>query len=1076
MRKQLQLLIALLLALPIGMLAQGTTWESATEIGSGGSGTATLDDKQGEAWFKIEVPQDGKVTFTQTLSGDLKMYNVNFCWWNAAAAWGRGSIENRTSMGYYPESGRTMEVTDVGQGTYYVQVVRNGGSGTCKLDYKFTASSYVNDEEPNDENGQGTTLANGQTVQGHLGYLDGKNYRDVDDWYKIEVPQDGCVDLTYECEEAYDLELYKIYFCWWNAGGAWGRGTYDERAGTGYYVKNGTLTITDVGAGTYYIHLSRNKGHGGYKLKYVFTPCNYNNDEEPNDEVGQGTTLVNGQTVQGHLGYQDGNGYLDKVDCYKIEVPEEGRVDLVYDCDQAYDLELYKIYFRWWDSAASWGKGGYTERAGTGYYVKNDTLTITDVAAGTYYFELSRNKGHGGYKLKYIFTPCSHKNDAEPNNEAGQGITLANGQTVQGRLGFVDSNGIRDVADWYNIEVTRDGRVDLIYDCDQTYNLELYRVDFCWYRESDGGYPVRANTGYYVRNDTLTITDVGVGTYFIKLNRNNGHGGYKLKYVFTPCNHQNDPEPNDVAGQGSEIAVGQAVQGHLGYLDGNDHRDTNDWYKVVVPRDGRVQIIYNCDQTNKLELYRVDFCWYRESDSSYPVRANSGYYVRNDTLTINDVAAGTYYVHLNRNNGHGGYILKYVFTPNQYRPDIEPNNEYTEVKQTLGVDKYLTGHLGYLDDQDVRDANDWFLLDTNSSTASLTVTVAAEPASTLEFYRVNIVMLKDGKTSTVANSSYYVHDPVTLTVKEVDSDAAYYVHLSRNKGHGGYTVVYGTAEHPQPNDPTPEVEDVTLTDPNGNIYTSNPETGETKLEVVKPSDTGEIYICLFPADTHVKWVIINKGAFDGVGNVKDVTVGQTTPPDFEDPNELANHNPQGGTLHVPAGTSEVYRNHPVWGQFGKIVEEGQDPQPGENADEFTLWYLLDIGGTVSYKLSEKPQVRLLGAETTVTSSQGVATFQTKDIWKFTLTVGTSSDPVGIEETFAPVQPEAQPSISRDGNDALVFSGCRPGEPVVVYTTGGRLVSQYRIGDDGSLTLSLSSLGQGLYIVKAGSANIKIMKK
>ena len=251
MRKQLQLLIVLLLALPIGMLAQGTTWETATEIGSGGSGTATLDDKQGEAWFKIEVPQDGKVTFTQTLSGDLKMYNVNFCWWNAAAAWGRGSIENRTSMGYYPESGRTMEVTDVGQGTYYVQVVRNGGSGTCKLDYKFTASSYVNDEEPNDENGQGTTLANGQTVQGHLGYLDGKDYRDVDDWYKIEVPQDGCVDLTYECEEAYNLELYKIYFCWWNAGGAWGRGTYDERAGTGYYVKNGTLTITDVGAGTY---------------------------------------------------------------------------------------------------------------------------------------------------------------------------------------------------------------------------------------------------------------------------------------------------------------------------------------------------------------------------------------------------------------------------------------------------------------------------------------------------------------------------------------------------------------------------------------------------------------------------------------------------------------------------------------------------------------------------------------------------------------------------------------------------------------------------------------------------------
>ena len=210
----------------------------------------------------------------------------------------------------------------------------------------------------------------------------------------------------------------------------------------------------------------------------------------------------------------------------------------------------------------------------------------------------------------------------------------------------------------------------------------------------------------------------------------------------------------------------------------------------------------------------------------------------------------------------------------------------------------------------------------------------------------------------------------------------------------------------------------------------------------------------------------------------------TTPPVCDKSNVFNNVDKEACKLYVLEGCVAAYKAADVWKEFFAVdvTEDYQekpdtpdDPDPqGETVDEFTLWYTLDIGGTVGYKLSEKPQVRLLGEETTVTSSRGVATFLTKDIWKFTLSVG-SSDPVGIEETFAPVQTEAQPSISRE-SDALVFSGCRPGEPVVVYTTGGRLVSQYRIGDDGSLTLSLSSLGQGLYIVKAGSANIKIMKK
>ena len=243
--------------------------------------------------------------------------------------------------------------------------------------------------------------------------------------------------------------------------------------------------------------------------------------------------------------------------------------------------------------------------------------------------------------------------------------------------------------------------------------------------------------------------------------------------------------------------------------------------------------------------------------------------------------------------------------------------------------------------------------------------------------------------------------------------------------------------------------------------------------------------------------------YNGCEALKQINSYRQAPPTCEHSNVFNNVDKQTCKLNVPSAGLAAYKAADVWKEFfnvdttGEYVDDdpdtdipdpepinpdegdpdpGTDPHPGGDAiDEFTLWYTLDIGGTVAYKLSEKPQVRLLGAETTVTSSRGVMTFETQKIWKFTLTASSADPSVGIEEAVAPVQPESEGSVSRSA-DALVFSGCRAGEPVGVYTTGGRLVSQHRIGSDGTLELSLGSLRPGLYIVKAGSVNIKFMKK
>ena len=199
--RRLQLIIMMLLALPIGMLAQGSTWQEAIAINQGETGSYSLDKNKTEAWFKIEVPEEGRVVITQTLSDNLEMRWVEVCRSN-----GDQTPVGRTSM-WWMKNNESLEVTDIGKGTYYLHVSREGGAGTCTLKYDFTPCPRANDAEPNDNVGEGDEIAAGQTVEGRIGYLDANDYRDNDDCYKIVVPQDGRIQLITTCQKDYDLEF-----------------------------------------------------------------------------------------------------------------------------------------------------------------------------------------------------------------------------------------------------------------------------------------------------------------------------------------------------------------------------------------------------------------------------------------------------------------------------------------------------------------------------------------------------------------------------------------------------------------------------------------------------------------------------------------------------------------------------------------------------------------------------------------------------------------------------------------------------------------------------------------------------
>ena len=501
--RKLLLLLVFALALPIGMLAAGTTWQEAIELSQGGSSKGSLSKDVTVQWFKIVVPEDGDVTIKVTPSGDLGL--------NYTTLYAKDTKNEMHSRGYVWATGE-FTVTDCAAGTYYVEVKWNGGSGSFTVSYSFKAmsASYKNDQEPNDTWQNAKDLVNHTNSTGHLGYL---YYGDTDkvDWYKIDIPENGSVKVTVIAHGRLGLNYTTLY----------AKDNVNEMHSRGYvWAGNeesaGVFTVNDCAKGTYYLEVKHNGGEGGYTLKYDFTPTSstYANDAEPNDAWQNAQELKRGNTVTGHLGYLY-YGDRDNVDWFKIDVPRDGTVKLTITPHDNLGLNYTTIY----------AKDNLNEMHSRGYcWSGPETITVADAAPGTYFVEVKQNGGEGAYSLQYVFEQSTYATDAEPNDSKSQALPITKGATVAGHLGYTYYDD-RDNVDWYTFKLTAKSDVTFTYQGEGSlgfnyvtlYNSELKSQEYKW-----GGDDKNMNT--------FTKKDLEAGTYYVEVKRNGGQGYYLLAY------------------------------------------------------------------------------------------------------------------------------------------------------------------------------------------------------------------------------------------------------------------------------------------------------------------------------------------------------------------------------------------------------------------------------------------------------------------------------------------------------------------------------------------------------------------
>ena len=125
------------------------------------------------------------------------------------------------------------------------------------------------------------------------------------------------------------------------------------------------------------------------------------------------------------------------------------------------------------------------------------------------------------------------------------------------------------------------------------------------------------------------------------------------------------------------------------------------------------------------------------------------------------------------------------------------------------------------------------------------------------------------------------------------------------------------------------------------------------------------------------------------------------------------------------------------------------------------------GERTEYALTETPKLTYDGNTVTLTTTKVSVNFTATDIVKVVLTDICATDINDVES-----KPEQVQLL----NEEVRMSGLSASETVSIYNVSGTLLSTCQASCNGDLTITLSNLSRGVYIIKANHQSFKVTRK
>ncbi|MBX7109531.1 MAG: pre-peptidase C-terminal domain-containing protein [Chitinophagales bacterium] len=579
-------LLAIVLCSLLWFTAAGTETEpndtksKANKLALNGNNTGAVTPGGDVDWWKISTNADGMISLTLTSTNGVylsyQLYDNN----------------GTTGLNYIVNyvNGTTAQNTDgLAQGTYYVKVYATniGEQPSYTISDLLTVPSQSNDLEPNGSSVQAITLAQNSTLNGHVGYYFNAK-RDTADWYKVTTNSDGQLSLTLSSGNAHYLSLF----------------LYDKNGTTvlnGFNYDNSTQTLNTNGlaAGTYYfrIYCTNPDDFAPYIIKDTLITPTVANDIEPNNSPSAALSINIGETKTGHAGYYY-NVARDTMDWYKVTTAADGQLNLTLASVNNQYLSLFLF-----------DNNGTKQLNGFNYNNSTQTLTTNGLAAGTYYFKVyctDYNSAFAPYTINAALVSATGANDAEPNGSKTNAVTLPQGGSLTGHVGYY-FNLTRDTADWYSITTAEDGKLDItLLNTGGSYlSVILY--------DNNGATPIQV-VNYWLNSNTLVTDGLKAGTYIVKVYCTNYNGEfttYTISNTLSTYAYAADAEPNNYAAQARTMPSYGTVTGHINfYYDGQ--YDQPDWWKINYTGSGFLRIrmteanglACNCQRYFTIAIYK----------------------------------------------------------------------------------------------------------------------------------------------------------------------------------------------------------------------------------------------------------------------------------------------------------------------------------------------------------------------------------------------------------------------------------------------------------------------------------------
>ena len=147
-----------------------------------------------------------------------------------------------------------------------------------------------------------------------------------DRYYRFEISGESYLEMSIianNLSDFIDISFYRLtpdntLQQIWMSGGSSSSRIFKENAGDTMLYH-----FTNFSDGTYFVKAYGGNSAANIRVKYDWNKDYFPNDEEPNDDLANAVQIQLNAINKGHLGFNRTDGSKDKVDWYKITVPDE---------------------------------------------------------------------------------------------------------------------------------------------------------------------------------------------------------------------------------------------------------------------------------------------------------------------------------------------------------------------------------------------------------------------------------------------------------------------------------------------------------------------------------------------------------------------------------------------------------------------------------------------------------------------------------------------------------------------------------------------------------------------------------